>query len=76
MVVNIFLIRSKLLFDACPRRQPKNHFFFFDRTSMKKMHDTVCCYFPISTKKSLKMYFTELYYHVVFSKLLYFNEEV
>lgn len=34
------------------------------------------CYFPISTKKCLKMYFTELYYHVVFSKLLYFNEEV
>lgn len=45
-------------------------------TSMKKMHDTVCIAIFLLAQKFLIMYFTELYQHVMFSKLLDFNEKV
>lgn len=61
-------------------KQPKKkitNVFFFCRTSMKKKHDTVCiAIFPISTKKNYKNVFYWIVLHAMFSKILYFNEEV
>ncbi len=55
---------------------PKITEMFFGRTSMKKKHDTICIATFLLAQNFIKMYFTEMYYYVMFSKLLYFNEEV
>lgn len=43
---------------------------------MKKKHDTVCIAIFLLAQKNVQFYWIVLQYNVMFSKLLYSNEEV